>query len=126
MIIPHKPDDVVLMYIAVILAAVFTVLEATFIVKGGKKESSLQNIAFNENQTINNFPAIVVGVGTALSIGLITLSLVVYFVREEITVKCGMMVILAIAGYLFINCVIYYFYLLMFKKREINLRDFIK
>ena len=125
-IIMNNPDNIILMYIALILCMSFNVFEIVFILKRYKKESALQSIAFNENGTINNVPLIAVGVGTVLAVGLLTLSLVVYFVRGEISIKCDMMIILSIAGYLFANCLVYYFYLLFFKKREINLRDFIK
>lgn len=105
----------------------FLLIELFFILKGGKKESNLYKIGFNDNGKLNNVPLIAVIIGTFFGLGLIALGVSVYFVRyEEITIRTSMLVILSVAVYLVTNCLIYYLYILMFRKREVRLEDLIK
>ena len=126
LIILSHTEEIVLMLIAVSITIVFALLETIVIVKGGKKESNLQKIAFNEKENINNIPLIAVGVGTAFGVGLLALGISVYFINPSTMVKASMLVVISIASYLLLNCFIYYIYLLMFKKRPLNLKDLIK
>lgn len=119
-------EGYIISIIALMLSMAFLVLEFVVILKGWKKESALYKIAFNENDHINNVPLIAVGIGTALGIGLLALSISVYFLRNSKPFKSSMLVVLSIATFLLVNCVIYYIYLIMFKKRPLNLRNFIK
>ena len=119
------PEGYVLSLIGMILAIAFLGLECFVIIKGGKRENSLSKIVFDENQKINTFPMIAVLVGTALGISITTFSAVLYFTQEEPN-KSAMTVTLAIGTYLLINCILYFIYALIFKKRPINLRKFIK
>ena len=119
-------EGYIISIIALMLSMAFLVLEFVVILKGWKKESALYKIAFNENDHINNVPLIAVGLGTALGIGLLALSISVYFLRNSKPFKSSMLVVLSIATFLLVNCVIYYIYLIMFKKRPLNLRNFIK
>ena len=105
----------------------FLLVELFFILKGGKKESNLYKIGFNDNGKLNNVPLIAVFVGTLFGLGLIGLGVSVYFVRyDEVTIRTSMLVILSVATFLLTNCLIYYLYILMFKKREVKLEDLIK
>lgn len=124
-IILHS-EEIVLMLVAIAVCAVFALLEAVFILKGGKKESVLAKIAFNENSHINNIPLIAVGVGTAFGLGLLALGVSVYLIRPDVMIKSSMLVVISIATYLLVNCIIYYFYLVLFKNRPLDLRDLIK
>ena len=119
-------EGYIISIIALMLSMAFLTLEFVVILKGRKKESTLYKIAFNENDHINNVPLIAVGIGTALGIGLLALSISVYFLRNSEPFKSSMLVVLSIATFLLVNCVIYYIYLIMFKKRPLNLRNFIK
>ena len=105
----------------------FLLIELFFILKGGKKESNLYKIGFNDNGKLNNVPLIAVFIGTLFGLGLIGLGVSVYFVRyDEVTIRTSMLVILSVAVYLLTNCLIYYLYILMFRKREVRLEDLIK
>ena len=126
LIILSHTEEIVLMLIAVSITIVFALLETIVIVKGGKKESNLQKIAFNEKENINNIPLVAVGVGTAFGVGLLALGISVYIINPSTMVKASMLVVISIASYLLLNCFIYYIYLLMFKKRPLNLKDLIK
>ena len=107
--------------------AFFLLVELFFILKGGKKESNLYKIGFNDNGKLNNVPLIAVIVGTVFGLGLIALGVSVYFVQyEDVTIRTSMLVVLSVAVYLVTNCLIYYLYILMFKKREVRLEDLIK
>lgn len=125
-VLEFNATDKILTLVALVMAAVFTILEIVVILKGWKKDSNLYKIAFNENMTINNFPLIAVSVGSAFGLGLLIMSVVVYFTREEMNTKNAMIIIMAIAVYLMVNCLVYYLFVIMFKKRELSLKDLIK
>ena len=72
-------------------------------------------------------PLIAVIVGNAFGLGLLALGISVYFVRyDDVTIRTSMLVILSVAVYLITNCLIYYLYILMFRKKEVRLEDLIK
>ena len=119
-------EGYILSIIAFMLTAAFLMLEMVVILMGWKKENSLAKIAFNENQNINNVSLIAVIVGTVLGVGLTALSISVYFIRNAEPFKTSMLVVLSISSYLLINCIIYFIYILIFKKRPLNLKNFIK
>lgn len=125
-IIILKPEELILMLITIAICALFAILESAFILKGWKKESNLQKIAFNENSHVNNVPLIGVSVGAAFGLGLLALGISVYIIRVEPTVKASMLAVLSVSVYLLVNCLIYYIYLIMFKNRPLNLKDLIK
>ena len=119
-------EGYILSIIAFMLTAAFLMLEMVVILMGWKKENSLAKIAFNENQNINNVSLIAVIVGTVLGVGLTALSISVYFIRNAEPFKTSMLVVLSISSYLLINCIIYFIYIFIFKKRPLDLRNFIK
>ncbi len=105
----------------------FLLFEEIFILKGGKKESYLYKIGFNDNGKLNSVPLIAVIVGNFIGFGLVSLGISVYFVRyDDVTIRTSMLIILSVAVYLVVNCLIYYLYILMFRKREVRLEDLIK
>ena len=105
----------------------FLLFEEIFILKGGKKESYLYKIGFNDNGKLNSVPLIAIIVGNFFGLGLVSLGISVYFVRyDDVTIRTSMLIILSVAVYLVVNCLIYYLYVLMFRKREVRLEDLIK
>lgn len=121
-----SPEAIILDYIAFILTALFAVLQIIFILKGWKKDSHLYDIAFNKNETRNNVPFIAVIVGTVISLTLTIMAVILYFQRSEIEIKCNLLIIGVISLYLLTNCLIYYTYLILFRKRTFKLEDLIK
>jgi len=121
-----QPSGIVLNIIALIATALFCIFEIIIISIGKKKDSSLQRIVFNENGTVNAFPLIVVSVASAIATSLLFLGIYLFFTRAEIDTKSTLLVLTSIGFYLFINCLIYYIYLIMFRKREFKLKDLIK
>ncbi len=125
MLILFNTEDKILSIIALTLAAAFTILEITVILKGWKKDSNLFKIAFNENRNINNVPLVAVIVGTLFGLGLGIMSVVIYLTRGEANIKNAMLIIMAIAVYLLVNCLVYYLFLLFFKKRDLSIKELI-
>lgn len=126
MIFRFNYSDVILSVITIILTGAISLAQGIFIVKGGKKESYLYKIAFNNNKKINTAPLVAVIVGTILSITLLVLSIVLWSTKTNPKELISSLVIMCVALYLLVNCLIYYFYVYLFKDRPINLRDFIK
>ena len=125
-VIVLKPEEMTLTLIAMVLTAAVIILQTGFLLKGWKKESNLYKIAFNDNRHVNNIPLIAVIVGTVFGAGLLALGISAYYLREELTIKCSMLVVVIIGSYLFANCLIYLLYLFLFKNRPVELKDLIK
>ena len=105
---------------------VFILFEIIFLLKGWKKDLALQKIAFNENGTRNNVPFIAVIVGITFGIGLLALCLVLFFTKNVEPYRTSSLVILSITVYLLLNCLLYFAYLIEFKKRELDLTKLIR
>ena len=126
-VILARPENIVLDLIALSLTAVFAIAQIIFILRGGKKESHLLDIAFNTDGTINKIFLVFVLVGTTLGVSLDILTIVVLLTRiNTVTVFCSMFIIMAIASYLLLNCFIYLIFVFLFKKRELTLEDYAK
>lgn len=126
-VIISRPENIVLDLIALSLTAVFAIAQIVFILRGGKKESHLLDVAFNTDWTVNKVFLVFVLVGTALGFGLDILTIVVLCTRvNTISVYCSMFIIMAIASYLLLNCFIYLIFCFLFKKKELTLEDYAK
>lgn len=120
------PEGIVLDVIALIATGLFCIFEIIVIIIRFKKEGVLKNIAFTESENINTFPLVMVSIGAVFGLGLTILGFYIYFAMEEIETKSNILIILSIGLFLLVNCVIYYIYLLMFRKREFKMEDLIK
>ena len=126
-VIITRPENIVLDLIALSLTAVFAIAQIIFILRGGKKESHLLDVAFNTDWTVNKVFLVFVLVGTALGLGLDILTIVVLCTRvNTISVYCSMFIIMAIASYLLLNCFIYIIFCFLFKKKVLTLEDYAK
>jgi len=126
-VILNRSKNTILNLIALSLTAAFAIAQVVFILRGGKKESHLLDIAFNTDGTINKVFLIFVLLGTALGFGLDILTVVVLVTRANTTsVICSMFIIMAIATYLLLNCFIYLIFCYLFRKRELTLEDYAK
>ena len=125
-VIDFNYEELVLALVALIFTGVVSLIEAGFIMKGWTKESYLYKIAFNDNKKINSVPLVAVIIGSIVSLVLLSLSLVVWFTRGDTKSLVSVLVIMSVAVYLLANCLIYFFYAILFKDRPINLRNFIK
>lgn len=119
-------NEKVLTLITLFLTAAFCILEIILIIKGGKKDLALYKIAFNENQSLNNVPLIAVIVGSVFGLGLTILGIILFITKQnEPMTLSSSLVILSVSVYLLINCIIYFIYLIIFRKKPVNLKDFI-
>ena len=126
-VILARPENIVLDLVALSLTSVFAIAQIIFILRGGKKESHLLDIAFNTDGTINKIFLVFVLVGTTLGVSLDILTIVVLLTRiNTVKVFCSMFIIMAIASYLLLNCFIYLIFVFLFKKRELTLEDYAK
>lgn len=112
--------------VSCVFSSLLMIFEIIFILKGWKKESQIYKIAFNTNERINNVPLIAISVFFVFGLGLIILSTLLNVYKHFEPNISTSFSILNIAIYLVINCLIYYLYCLMYKKREVNLRSLIK
>ena len=126
MVFKFNYNDIILSSITIALTGLIALAQAIFIVRGWKKDSALYKIVFTENRKVNTAPLIAVIVGTAISFTLLGLSIYIWFVKANPKDLISSLVIMCVAVYLLVNCIIYYFYLYLFRERPINLRDFIK
>ena len=118
--------DKVLPCIAIAMAVFFAILEAIFILIGCKKEVKLIRIAFNENGKINHVGIFGVGFGTLLGLVLVILPIILLAKSSAEPQLTPSFVILSIGTYLLINCIVYWIFIWIFKKRELTLEDYIK
>ena len=112
--------------IACCFAALMMIFEIVLLLRGGKKESAMSKIVFNPNGRINNVPLIAVSVFCAFGVGLIILGTLLNGMKHVEPYISSSLVILIVAVYLVCNCIVYYLYCLMFKKREFKLEDLLK
>lgn len=126
-IIVTQPNEFVLSIIALVACGLFNVFEIIVIMRGWTKESNLQKIFYDEAQKVNTVPLIAVIVGSIFGLILTILGIVVWFVRaDDPNARTSLLVILTIGVYLLTNCLIYFLYIYMFRKRKFDIRDFIK
>ena len=126
-VIMSRPEKIILDCITLGLTIVFPIGQIILILKGGKKESHLLDIAYNTDNTINKVFLVFVLVGATLGVGLDVLTIVVLTTRANtVAVFCSMMIIMSIATYLLFNTIIYLVFTLVFRKRELTLKDYAK
>ena len=107
-------------------AATLMMIEIFLLLRGGKKDIELYKVFFNPNGRINNIPVVFFSVFCGLGVGFVVLGTCLYFLKHfepNLTIS---LFILVVAVYLISNCLIYYLFLIMFKKREFKLEDLIK
>ena len=125
-IIKGDAENKVLPLIAIFVTITFSIGEAVVLFIGRKKELALNAIAYNENNRVNNLFLVPVIVGTLFSIAMITICSITFFTKEGEPYYTSSLVIISIGLYLFINCLIYYLFLIMFRKRKLTIEDFAK
>lgn len=126
-VISLKPEKIVLDIIALSLTIAFAIAQIILIIHGKKKESHLLDIAFNTDNTANKLALVIVIIGSLLGIALDILAIVVLCTSADtIAIMCSMLIILSISTYLLMNCVIYFAFLILFRKRKLTLEDYAK
>lgn len=125
-IILGHAENKILPVIALVLTTLFSLAEGVFILWGRKKEIIIKDIAYNENNRVNNLFLVPVIIGTLFSVTLITVCSVIFFTNEGEPYFTSSLVIICIGLFLLINCLIYFLYLFMFRKHTLTLKDLSK
>ena len=76
-----RPEAIVLDIIAIGATIIFCIFEIIVILRGGKKDSNLYKIAFDEKDRVNSVAFVAVLIGTSIGLALTILSIVVYFLK---------------------------------------------
>lgn len=107
--------------------AFFALIEAILMFKNITKQIIFHSIIFNEHNNTINWPAfIVANIGLTIGITLETVSLVLLFTSNNLTVTSSSMVLIPLAAFIILNCVIYDLYLLLYKERKMKITDLLK
>ena len=125
-VIMNGVDNITVSLVACIAAALMMIFEIVIFLRGGKKDSVLYKIAFNPNEKINNVPLIAVSIFAFIGLGFIVMGTLLNVLKHVEPFVSTSLIILVVAVYLISNCLIYYLYCLMFRKREFKLEDLIK
>ena len=116
----HKPNEYVFSCVVLVILSIFALFELVMTLVNCKKEPSLSKITRTQRGYFNPIPLIAVTLGVIISLGLMIPGFCLYFLREELVIKCNALVIFDVGFFLFINCFIYYLYVLMHKKSLIG------
>ena len=114
----RQPDDFVFSNIALIVLSLFALFEFVLTLINFEKEPSLSKISRTERGYFNYIPLIAVGIGTIIAIGLLVGGLTIFFSKKAVGVRCNSLILIAIGTFLFINCFVYYFYILLNRKNS--------
>ena len=118
MLVRFQPDDYIFSIIVIAVLSLFGAFELSMTLVNFKKEPSLKKISYTERGYFNYIPFIAVSLGMLIALGLSITGICLYFIREEIVVKSNSLVLLAVGFFLLINCLVYYLYVLMNKKKR--------
>lgn len=122
-----SPENKTLDLVALFAVSFFCLFEIVVVMRRWKKESYMYKIAFDEKgDHFNTVALIAVIIGTIFGAGISAIGLFLFLTRDDIQTKCNVLIILSIGYYLFINCVCYYIYILMFRKKPFKIEDLIK
>ena len=125
-VIMTDSSNKVVSIITCVVASLFMILEIIGVLYRWRKESYLYRIAFNNNETINNIPLIPIGIFFLFGTGLIIMGSVLNVTKDGEPFISTSLIVIAVGLYVVLNCFIYYLYVFMYKKREVNLKDLIK
>ncbi len=124
--IKNPYDETWIAIAAIAVTSFFLIGELVLLLKNIRKPLIIYNIAFNRNDTLNNIPLIAVIVGLILGTGLMVLGFIVFFTNPDSIIKLSMSIVIAIASYLVANCVNYFIFIPMLRKRKVTLQDLSK
>ena len=107
--------------------AFFALIEALLMFKNITKQIIFHSIIFNEHNNTINWPAfIVANIGFGIGVILETVSLVLLLASKNITIISSSMVLIPLAAFIILNCIIYDLYLLLHRERKMKITDLLK
>ena len=117
-IVKSRPEDWVFSLVVVVIAIVFGLFEFVVNLLHIKRPLSIIKIGITERGQINPIPMIAILASLLLALGVTTFGIVMYFVKNEIVIKCNALVITSIGFFLLINCVFYLIVVPLAKKKN--------
>lgn len=113
--------------VAIGVCFVFALTELIIVLKNIKKELLIEYVIFNENKSINKVGLSIVIIFTLLSLGLSIMCIVFMCgVAWSSDAYYASVVILSCTFFLFVNCILYYLYILLFRLRKFGIDDYHK
>ena len=119
-VIVNKPNDYVFACVVIVVLSIFALFEVTLTIINHKKNPSLSKITLTERGYFNPIPFIAVILGAIIGLALSLTGSIIYFVKEDIMIKCNALVIFDVGFYLLINCIVYFLYILLDRKKTGN------
>ena len=116
-IMSNTPEDYIFSLVVISVALLFATFELVMNLLHIKRSLSILKIGITERGQINPIPMIAIVASLALALGVTTFGLVMYFVKNELVIKCNALVITSIGFFLLINCVFYLIVILLAKKK---------
>ena len=116
-IMSNTPEDYIFSLVVISVALLFATFELVMNLLHIKRSLSILKIGITERGQINPIPMIAIAASLVLAIGVTTFGLVMYFVKNELVIKCNALVITSIGFFLLINCVFYLIVILLAKKK---------
>ena len=116
-IMSNTPEDYIFSLVVISVALLFATFELVMNLLHIKRSLSILKIGITERGQINPIPMIAIIASLVLAFGVTTFGLVMYFVKNELVIKCNALVITSIGLFLLINCVFYLIVILLAKKK---------
>ena len=116
MLTKYQPEDFIFSCVVISVLCLFALFELVMNFIKFSKTPSLEKITYTERGYFNVIPFIAVSLGMLIALGLTITGTVLFFIKEDISIKCNSLVVLTVGFYLLLNCVVYYLYVLMNKK----------
>ena len=116
-IMSNTPEDYIFSLVVISVALLFATFELVMNLLHIKRSLSILKIGITERGQINPIPMIAIVASLLLALGVTTFGLVMYFVKNELVIKCNALVITSIGFFLLINCVFYLIVILLAKKK---------
>ena len=117
-IMSNTPEDYIFSLVVISVALLFATFELVMNLLHIKRSLSILKIGITERGQINPIPMIAIVASLVLALGVTTFGLVMYFVKNELVIKCNALVITSIGFFLLINCVFYLIVILLAKKKS--------
>ena len=116
-IVSNTPEDYIFSLVVISVALLFATFELVMNLLHIKRSLSILKIGITERGQISPIPMIAIVASLVLALGVTTFGLVMYFVKNELVIKCNALVITSIGFFLLINCVFYLIVILLAKKK---------
>ena len=116
-IMSNTPEDYIFSLVVISVALLFATFELVMNLLHIKRSLSILKIGITGRGQINPIPMIAIVASLVLALGVTTFGLVMYFVKNELVIKCNALVITSIGFFLLINCVFYLIVILLAKKK---------